>query len=49
MTWDEAKAAAHLLAEERVGSAVRQSQAIEDAQFARSKEALRREEAGRAR
>lgn len=44
MTWDEAQAAVTLLAEERVGRRVRESQAIEDAKHQRSVAALRKEE-----
>lgn len=43
MTWTEANAATLLLAEERVGTRVRMAQAHEDAQYERSKAALRRE------
>lgn len=49
MTWDEAKAATLLLAEERLGTRVREAQAREDATFEQSKSILRREEAKRAR
>lgn len=47
MTWPEANAAAQLLAEERVGRVVRQVEAKEDADYARSKAALRRDEVRR--
>ena len=43
MTWDEAKAALLFLAEERVGTSVRQVEAREQATFERSKAALRAE------
>ena len=49
MTWDDAKAALQLLAEERVGTRVREMQAREDARFERSKAALRRDEVNHAR
>ena len=49
MTWDEAKAALQLLAEERVGTRVRAVEAREDAEFARSKDVVKREAARGAR
>jgi hypothetical protein len=44
MTWDEATAAVTLLAEERVGRRVRESEAIEDAKYQRSVAELRKGE-----
>jgi len=44
MTWTEANAAAQLLAEEKIGTRIRQAEAAEDAQYERSKAALRRDE-----
>ena len=49
MTWDEARAALLLLAEERVGTSVRTAAAREDAALSRSLAVLRAEEARRAR
>ena len=49
MTWDEAKAALQLLAEERVGRRVREVEAVEKARLERSKSVLRAEEKRRAR
>lgn len=47
MTWDEAKAALLLLAEEGVGRRVREEAAREDATYERSKAILRAEEKSR--
>ena len=44
MTWDDAKAALQLLAEERVGLRVRQAEAAETARLERSKAVLQAEE-----
>jgi hypothetical protein len=43
MTWPEAKAALQLLAEESVGRHIREAQAIEDAEYERTKSALEQE------
>lgn len=41
MTWDDVKAALHLLSEERLGTRIRQIEAQEDAAYERSKAVLR--------
>jgi hypothetical protein len=46
MTWHESRLAAQLLAEETVGRTERQSQHVEDAQMAKSIQALQRAQKG---
>jgi hypothetical protein len=41
MTWHDAQLAIHHLTEERLGKAVREEAALEDAQFEQAKQALR--------
>jgi hypothetical protein len=47
MTWAEANAATQLLAEEKIGTRVRRAEAMEQAQYERSKAALQRDEVRR--
>jgi hypothetical protein len=47
MTWREWHTARQLLAEERLGTLVREAKAVEDAQFAQSSKHLRRQDGPR--